>query len=474
MSFTTPAFLIFFAIVYWLYWRLSMRGQNWLIFAASIFFYGWWDWRFLSLLFFTATVDYWVALRLMKTEKSTSRKRLLALSLASNLGVLGFFKYYNFFVGSFREGIKTLGIETNPPLLEVILPLGISFYTFQALSYTIDVYRRELPAVRNYVQYMCFITFFPHMVAGPIQRATHFLVQFSKERRFDWNESVDGCRQMLWGFFKKMVVADTLARYVAAAYGDPAAATGSDLLWATYFFAFQIYCDFSGYTDIAIGCAKTFDFQLSRNFAYPYFATSIPDFWLRWHIALSNWFRRYLYIPLGGNRVSKARWYLNILVVFLVSGLWHGANWTFLIWGLLHGLFFLGYLIFAKDAAGSHNLDFAPMPFRSRLWRMLLTFHLVCFAWIFFRAESLTDALLVINKIGGALLTLKVTAPESARGVVLIALLLAMEWLSKNRAHAFSGLPIPAPARWALYYAVVICIIFATPLAHVPFIYFQF
>jgi alginate O-acetyltransferase complex protein AlgI len=473
MSFTTPAFLVFLAIVYWLYWRLSFRRQNLLIFGASLFFYGWWDWRFLSLLFFTSTVDYWVALRLMERNDELGRKQLLLISLLSNLGVLGFFKYYNFFVDSFHISMKTLGLGLDVPLLQIVLPLGISFYTFQALSYTIDVYRRELPAVKDYVQYMCFITFFPHMVAGPIQQATHFLVQFEKPRSFDWAESVDGARQMLWGFFKKMVVADTLAPLVEAAYGNPTSASGSDLLWSTYFFAFQIYCDFSGYTDIAIGCAKLFNFRLSRNFAYPYFATSIPEFWRRWHIALSNWFRRYLYFPLGGNRVSKSRWYLNVLIVFLVSGLWHGANWTFLVWGLLHGLFFLAYLVFSRSRE-SHELTFEPMPLAKRVLHIFITFHLVCFAWIFFRSNSIQEAFLTIEKIGVAIGTLNIGRPISTRPFQWIALLLVVEWLARNRAHALALMPSLPPIRWAAYYALVIIIIFATPLSYVPFIYFQF
>jgi alginate O-acetyltransferase complex protein AlgI len=472
MSFTTPVFLVFLAVVYLLYWRFKTTGQNALIFAASLFFYGWWDWRFLSLLFFTATIDYVVALRLMKTEGTGARKRLLLVSVVSNLTVLGFFKYFNFFADSLRTGMKSLGMAGDLPMLEIVLPLGISFYTFQALSYTVDVYRRELPAVRDFVQYMCFITFFPHMVAGPIQQATHFLVQFQKERTFRWDESVEGTRQMLWGFFKKMVVADNLAPLVEAAYGDVGNASGGQLLWATYFFAFQIYCDFSGYTDIAIGCAKLFDFQLSRNFAYPYFATSIPEFWRRWHIALSNWFRRYLYIPLGGNRVSRGRWYLNLMIVFLVSGLWHGANWTFIVWGFLHGIFFIARLAFARESGTAVDLQFTPQVWWKRTLKMLLTFHLVCLAWVFFRAESIGDAWQILSKIGSAIATGQLAGP--LKPLQWIALLLVVEWLAQNHEHGFDRLPLPRPVRWGLYYAMVLVIIYGTPLSYVPFIYFQF
>jgi D-alanyl-lipoteichoic acid acyltransferase DltB (MBOAT superfamily) len=320
---------------------------------------------------------------------------------------------------------------------------------------------------------MGFITFFPHMVAGPIQQATHFLVQFQRPREFNWDESVDGCRQMLWGYFKKMVVADTLARYVEMAYGNVGAATGSDLLWASYFFAFQIYCDFSGYTDIAIGCAKLFNFHMSRNFAYPYFSESIPEFWRRWHIALSDWFRRYLYIPLGGNRVSRWRWCLNVTIVFLVSGLWHGANWTFLIWGGLHGAFFIIYTLLAPPRSGKPGLQFQGGFWLRRSFNILITFHLVCFAWIFFRASALNDALLAIQKIGVALSSLQIHKP-SPKGWEWIILLLVVEWLSRNRLHALAKFSFPVPVRWTVYYALVLAIIFATPLTYIPFIYFQF
>jgi D-alanyl-lipoteichoic acid acyltransferase DltB (MBOAT superfamily) len=270
-----------------------------------------------------------------------------------------------------------------------------------------------------------------------------------------------------------MVVADTLARYVEMAYGNVRGATGSDLLWASYFFAFQIYCDFSGYTDIAIGCAKLFNFHMSRNFAYPYFSENIPEFWRRWHIALSDWFRRYLYIPLGGNRVSRGRWCLNVMIVFLVSGLWHGANWTFLIWGGLHGAFFIIYTLLARSRSEKPTLQFQGGFWLRRSFKIVLTFHLVCFAWIFFRAAALNDALLVIQKIGVALSSLQIHKP-SAKGWEWILVLLMVEWLSRNRPHALAKFSFPVPVRWTVYYALVLAIIFATPLTYIPFIYFQF
>ena len=320
MTFTTPAFVLFLVVVWTLYWNLKRKSQNWLILLASLFFYACWDWRFLGLLFFNAGVDYIAAIFIERASTQAAKKRWLLVSLISNLGVLGFFKYFNFFTASFSAAFSEFGLQSNPVLLHVILPLGISFYTFQALSYTIDVYRKRIRAIHDPVAYFSFICFFPHMVAGPIQQAKHLLVQFERDRKFDTAFVTDGARQMLWGFFKKMVIADNLAPIVNAAYADPHAVSGWQLLWAMYCFSWQIYCDFSGYTDIAIGCARLFGFNMTRNFAYPYFSQSVPEFWRRWHITLSNWFRDYLYAPLRGKHDSALRDKLNILIVFLASG----------------------------------------------------------------------------------------------------------------------------------------------------------
>src|SRR5438270_792848 len=316
------------------------------------------------------------------------RRKWLLVSLVSNLGVLGFFKYFNFFSAQLAHLLTTFGLTTDPILLRVILPLGISFYTFQALSYTIDVYRGRLEPVRDVVQYFCFISFFPHLVAGPINFAKDLLQQFEHDRHFDRNEAADGARQMLLGYFKKMVVADNLAPFVNAAFGNVEQASGWQLLWATYGFAFQIYCDFSGYTDIAIGSAKLFNLHLMRNSEYPYFSRSIPEFGHGCHICLPPWFREYVYISLGGNRTSKLRQAFNIAVVFLLSGLWHGANWTFVIWGALHGFFYLCYWIFAPRVGREDE----EAPWFVQAVRILFTFNLVCLAWVFFRAPSLSEA----------------------------------------------------------------------------------
>jgi alginate O-acetyltransferase complex protein AlgI len=467
VSFTSPVYLLFFVIVWLLYWQLDRRGQNILIVVASFIFYGWWDWRFLALLITTTGIDYAAALAMGREHEKSRRRRWLLVSLVGNLGALGFFKYFDFFSIQLAHLLTTFGLKTDPILLRMVLPLGISFYTFQALSYTIDVYRGRLEPVRDAVQYFCFISFFPHLVAGPINFAKDLLQQFDRDRFFDRGEAADGARQMLLGYFKKMVVADNLAPIVNAAYGNIAHATGWQLLIATYGFALQIYCDFSGYTDIAIGSAKLFNLHLMRNFDAPYLAQSIPDFWRRWHISLTTWFREYVYISLGGNRVGKARQTLNIAIVFLLSGLWHGANWTFIVWGALHGLF---YLCFWFLSGPRSDEDVSGWFVRS--WRTLLTFHLVCFAWIFFRAPSLNDAWLVITKISNIFV-----APISHGFRIKILLLSAavclLEWITR-RARGFAITKWHPVARWAFYYAIVFIVISYANLHYTPFIYFDF
>ena len=477
MTFTTPTFLIFLVVVWVLYWSLSRRWQNRLLVVASLVFYGWWDPRFVLLLLFTATVDYWVALALQSTELAGKRKRLLAVSLACNLGVLGFFKYFNFFANSAERSAAALGWHLDPFILSIILPVGISFYTFQALSYTIDVYRGRLPAVRDFVDYLGFITFFPQLVAGPIERATNLLVQFQHERRFDSDAAADGARQMLWGFFKKMVVADTMAPLVGAAFDNPQAASGWQLLWATYAFAIQIYCDFSGYTDIAIGCARFFGFKLMRNFAYPYFSESIPEFWRRWHISLSTWFRDYLYFPLGGNRVGSARRALNVLIVFAVSGLWHGANWTFVVWGVLHGCLYLAYVRLwpaSHDRTRDLVAEQSILPGPARLLRIALTFQLVCISWVYFRAASVGEAHLILRRIATDLVSGGFEPPPSGRAVALLIGVILVEWLARLQQHGLTIGAWPRPLRHAAYYALVGGILLLADLTHIPFIYFQF
>ena len=474
MTFCTPEFLIFLLLVLSAYWLMPRRSQNVLLCVASFIFYGWWDWRFLFLLVFAAGVDFLAARSMGATDQPGRRRALLGASLAINLGTLGFFKYYNFFIDSAYAALHAFGFTGQPPLLRVILPVGVSFYTFQALSYTIDVYRRRMPVVEDPIEYFGFISFFPQLVAGPIERASRMVHQFAHDRHCDPAAVSDGLRQMLWGFFKKMVVADNLSPLVNASYDNPAGATGWMLIWSTYAFAFQIYCDFSGYTDIAIGCARLFGFRLARNFAYPYFSQDIREFWRRWHISLSSWFRDYLYIPLGGNRGSSFQTYRNSMIVFLVSGLWHGANWTFVIWGMLHGLFFLLLPavpsgVSPDDAPGGPGL--VPGP-RTTL-RMIWTFHLVWFAWIFFRAANINQAFEIVGKIARAPWTGDFVAPQKTM-VLRIVLLLAVEWLGRSRQHGLHIEWAPRPLRWAAYYGVVIIILIGAQLNYVPFIYFQF
>ncbi len=469
MSFTTPVFLVFLAVVWVAYWSLRRRAQNLLIVCASFVFYAWWDWRFLILLIGTTGIDYAVALKMGREDDKKLRRRWLLVSLASNLGVLGFFKYFNFFSQQFAHLLGAFGLAADPVVLSVILPLGISFYTFQALSYTIDVYRGRMKPVHDIVQYFCFISFFPHLVAGPINFAKDLLQQFEQERHFDIKEATDGLRQVLLGYFKKMVVADNLAPYVNAAFGDTAHAGGWQLLWATYGFAFQIYCDFSGYTDIAIGSAKLFNLHLMRNFSYPYLSQSVPEFWRRWHISLTTWFREYVYISLGGNRTSKGRQAFNIMIVFLLSGLWHGANWTFIVWGALHGLFYLGFwLLWPRSSEESEAA-----PWFVRLFRILLTFNLVSFAWIFFRAPSLSQAWEVISKIGAAIAAGHPGRFQSQILVVAAAFCL-WEWMNRRHSHAFDVARWRPAARWAFYYAMVFVVIGCANLNYIPFIYFNF
>ena len=476
MVFTSIAFAIFYVIVFALYWQLDRRGQNWLIVAAGLVFYGWWDWRFAVLLLVTTGIDYWVGLALEREQGARERRAWLLLSLVSNLGALGFFKYFNFFAASFVRVADVFGAHPSPFVLRVVLPMGISFYTFQALSYTIDVYRRELDAVRDPVRYFCFILFFPHLVAGPIVRAKDLLGQFARARVFDPATASDALRQVLWGLFIKVVVADNLAQVVSAAYDHADSTSGWQLLYATVCFAFQIYGDFAGYTHIAIGIARLLGIELMRNFAYPYFSRSIPEFWGRWHISLTRWFRQYLYLPLGGNRVPARRWAINVLIVFLVSGFWHGANWTFIVWGAIHGIVYLIYSFVWPDSR--HFIDETPGgPTRLPSWQsalqMAVTFAITCLAWVFFRAPSVSAAATILRKIAVDAMT---TAPAfvDKRVAIWIVVLLAIEWTQREHANPLHLDHVPRPVRWAVYYAAAAAMFLFAPIHYTPFIYFQF
>jgi alginate O-acetyltransferase complex protein AlgI len=389
MLFNSLEFAIFLPIVFFLFWALSKKGitaQNGLLLGASYFFYGWWDWRFLSLILISSFVDYIVGLRMASTSDDKRRKMLLWISLGVNLGFLGFFKYFNFFMDSFSEAFTFFGSTVPANRLNIILPVGISFYTFQTLSYTIDIYYKRLEPTKNLLAFMTFVSFFPQLVAGPIERATHLLPQFFRERKFSYENVSQGLKMMLWGLFMKVAVADRLAIYVDDVFLSAESHSWLTLSVGTVFFAFQIYGDFAGYSLMAIGCAKIFDFELMTNFRRPYFADSFKSFWGRWHISLSTWFRDYVYIPLGGSRGSTQRSSFNLLATFVISGLWHGANWTFVVWGALHGIYQIMEKFLIKGRVPKYLM-------------VGIVFVLTCLAWVFFRATSVTEAMVVISRI---------------------------------------------------------------------------
>ncbi|WP_053977516.1 MBOAT family O-acyltransferase [Mangrovimonas xylaniphaga] len=398
MLFNSLTFAVFLPLVFMLYWfvfRHSLKRQNVLVLLASYVFYGWWDWRFLGLILLSTLVDFFVGLQLRKTETPKQRKFYLLLSLCVNLGLLGFFKYYHFFIESWIDAWSLFGIQMHASTLEIILPVGISFYTFQTLSYTIDVYRKQLEATRDFLQFATFVAFFPQLVAGPIERASHLLPQFANARRFDADFAYSGISLIIWGLFKKVVVADNCAFFVNQIFEGYGHLNSAELFLGVLLFGIQIYGDFSGYSDIAIGVGRLFGFSLQTNFAFPYFSRSISEFWRRWHISLSSWFRDYVYIPLGGSRGSLGMHARNICVVFLVSGLWHGANWTFLVWGAVHAFLFLVPLLFKVSQNHGRETQLAGYQFPS----MLLTFLMVCLAWVFFRADSVPIAWDMLGKI---------------------------------------------------------------------------
>lgn len=397
MIFNSIVFIIFLPIVFIAYWSLRNKPliyQNLVLLIASYIFYGWWDWRFLSLIAFSTIIDFIIGKKIDSSKTKKSKKNFLLVSLIINIGFLGFFKYFNFFVTSFQESIESLGFRFDTWTLNIILPVGISFYSFQTLSYSIDIYKKKIKPTNDFISFAIFVSFFPQLVAGPIERASHLLPQFLKKREFNYKTAITGISLISYGFFKKVVIADRLAIYVNSIFSDINNASTISLLFGIIFFSFQIYADFSGYSLIARGISKLLGFDLMINFNKPYLASSIPDFWRRWHISLSTWFKDYLYIPLGGNRVSKIRNYYNLIIVFLVSGLWHGANWTFVIWGGLHGVYQIIYLQYNKLI----NPEDTKNKIR-QLINILVVYLSVTFAWIFFRANSFSQAIQYINKI---------------------------------------------------------------------------
>ena len=478
MLFNSLDFAIYLPIVFGLYWFVfnrNLRAQNLLVALASYVFYGWWDWRFLSLILFSSLVDFAIALALANTNDKTKRKLLLWVSLGVNLGLLGFFKYYNFFLDNFITAFSFLGQSISSNTLNIILPVGISFYTFQTLSYTIDVYRRQLLPTRDFVSFAAFVSFFPQLVAGPIERASNLLPQFFKKRLFDYSNAVDGMRQILWGLFKKVVIADNCAEFANAIFNNSDGQPGGVLLLGAFFFAFQIYGDFSGYSDIAIGTARLFGFNLMKNFAFPYFSRDIAEFWRRWHISLSTWFRDYLYIPLGGSRVSTPKAVRNTFIIFVVSGFWHGANWTFIIWGALNALYFLPLLLTKKNRRNTDTVaENRALPTRIELGQMLVTFCLTLLAWVFFRADNLMHAFTYTRDI-----FINVLHPFDIRKFIIVFLLLTifliLEWNGRMQEFAIAKFGFNKPV-WIrrIFYVVLATSVIIFGGKEQDFIYFQF
>ncbi|WP_264535031.1 MBOAT family O-acyltransferase [Flavobacterium sp. N1736] len=483
MFFNSITFAVFLPIVFFLYWFIfnkTKSTQNALLIVASYYFYSCWDWRFLFLLVFSTFLDYYTGIQIEKGKSERSRKFWFWLSIIVNLGFLAVFKYYNFFADSFSHLLNSAGFKASPILLEVILPVGISFYTFHGLSYVIDIYYKRIKAEYNFVDYSLFVSYFPLLVAGPIERATHLLPQVKVKREFDYSNAVDGLRQVLWGLFKKVVIADNCAYYANLAFDNPDSNSGSTLVLGVIFFAFQIYGDFSGYSDIAIGISKLFGIDLLRNFNYPYFSRDIAEFWRRWHISLSSWFRDYVYIPLGGSKGSKFTQIRNVLIIFIVSGFWHGANWTFIVWGLLNALFILPSVFFKTNR---NNLDLIAKersyPTFKELIQMTRTFAIICFAWIFFRAKDLNTAFSYIKRIfSSSLFTIPRfdSKPISIKILLMLILfLLIKEWTSRSHSYALYMKDSKSPySRWALYFLIFILISIWGVTAKTEFIYFAF
>jgi D-alanyl-lipoteichoic acid acyltransferase DltB (MBOAT superfamily) len=482
MLFNSINFAIFFPIVFLLYWfatKGDLKLQNILLLIASYFFYASWDYRFLFLLVFSTLLDYFTGIKMHDAPNLRMRKFWFLLSVCVNLGFLGIFKYFNFFASSFADALSLLGIKTNFWTLNVILPVGISFYTFHGLSYVLDIYNRKIKPERNIVDYSLFVSFFPLLVAGPIERATHLLPQIKQKRTFEYSKAIDGLRQILWGLFKKIVIADNCAVYANMAFNNSGDHSGSTLVLGALMFTFQIYCDFSGYSDIALGTARLLGIELLRNFAFPYFSRDIAEFWRRWHISLSSWFRDYLYIPLGGSKGGTWMKVRNTFIIFLVSGFWHGANWTFIFWGLLNALYIMPSILFNTNR---NNLDTVAQgkyfPSLKEFLSIVLTFCLTVFAWIFFRSESVHAA---FSFLQGVFSTTLFSVPDKLN-IDLIFIIIAfiiIEWLQRTKVHALQfTLGSTTTLR---YYSIVLLnsiVIWAILLWGVfgnkTFIYFQF
>lgn len=475
MLFNSLDFAIFVAIVFVLYWFVfnkSLWLQNLLILVASYIFYGWWDWRFLILIATSSVIDFLVGYSLDKTEVPYKRKLLLYTSLFVNLSLLGFFKYFNFFIDSFKTALQIVDMPNSISTLDIILPVAISFYTLQTLSYTIDVYDKKMKATHNIVNFFAFVSFFPQLVAGPIERAYRLLPQFDVKRKFEYSLASDGARQILWGLFKKMMIADHLILFSVDSYNNYGNYSGATLMVIVILGSFIFYCDFSGYSDIAIGTARLFGFRLSKNFDFPFFARNMSEFWNKWHISLISWFKDYIISRLKG--FSKAKLARNVFIIFLVTGIWHGAGMNYIIWGLLHALLFLP-LIFGKRKKYKNTVGFGKsIPSWNELIRMLLVLFQFSFIGIWFLSSSSKDGFLFVKHMFSmSLFEMPVFPPIEA--IISMTILIIVEWMQRNKEHGldFTNLKLSLLKRYAIYFGLIFLILFfgASPQ---DFTYFQF
>lgn len=481
MLFNSISYLLFFPVVFIIYWSLnnkSLKLQNIFVLAASYFFYGCWDWRFVFLLAFSTGLDYYSGIVIYESSSKIKKKIWLILSVGINLGFLGIFKYYNFFIESFADLLRIFGFQPHYATLSIILPVGISFYTFHGLSYVFDIYYERIKPTYNWVNYTLFVSFFPLLVAGPIERATHLLPQIERKRTFNYLKATDGLRQILWGFFKKVVIADNCAVYANDIFNNSGGHSGSTLFFGALFFTFQIYGDFSGYSDIALGSARLLGFELLKNFNFPYFSRDIAEFWRRWHISLSSWFRDYIYIPLGGSKGGNWMRIRNTFIIFLVSGFWHGANWTFIVWGGLNALFMVPSMLMRTNR---HNIEIVAqgriLPSIKEVFQLAFTFSLTVFAWIFFRAASVSHALLYIKGLFSTSLFSKPNLPNQGWLVLgLVLVFMIIEWFGRESDFAIQKIfsNKQRAIRWGFYALILFLIGMYMHTEETDFIYFQF
>ena len=485
MLFNSIDFAIFLPIVFFLYWYViskNLKAQNFLLLISSYIFYGWWDWRFLSLIIVSSFIDFFIGLKVYRHNTLLKRKLLLFCSIFVNISLLGFFKYFNFFVDSFVSAFTFFGRPIEGRTLNIVLPVGISFYTFQTLSYSIDVYRRKLKPTKDIIAFFAFVSFFPQLVAGPIERATNLLPQFYRKRIFNNDLAIDGMRQMLWGMFKKVVVADNISKIVEMIYNDPANMSSIVLLMGLALFSIQIYSDFSGYSDIAIGTSRLFGFDLKINFRYPLFARSVGERWRNWHISLSTWFRDYIYIPMGGSRGTKWNKFKNTLILFTISGFWHGANWTFVCWGIINGLFFAPSMLLNRNRRYLEPISKSKvLPSLKEIFQIFVTFWIIASTYIFFRADNISHSKLyflsILNNfnIGAAIGFFSAHTKKLFQILIFSMILITMEWYNRDKPH---GLYFPVThskpiVRWSIYYTLILILIKWAGVQE-TFIYFQF